>query len=270
MPTHDFINFGACVASPRPRNQAEKRLALGHGSAWHLLRCLGWHREVFSAQIAREVGASSISWLDFPATGRNQTYLSGLPIRDGEWKGMAFLADQKTESAYSKFWPSRGEQQNWDAIGKAMIDGQEEWLLIEAKAHDAEIRSIGTKASESGGRPKIRAAFISTLEALGYTSEAASTWAEKWLTGDYQNANRLATLHFFTQQGIAARLIYIYFCGDQHPGGKLCPATPAEWQPTLDRIRCGLGLQRSSILESRVHCVFVNVNLAVHPRSSAV
>jgi hypothetical protein len=238
------------------------RLAIGYGSAWHLLRCLGWQRERFTAQIAREVGASSISWLDFPAYTGNRSYLSGMPIRDGEWKGIAFLDDQEVRRAYSKFWPSRGEQQNWDAIGKATIGGREVWLLVEAKAHPAEIGCRGTNASESRGRPQIRAAFKETLEALGHDDGAATTLAEQWLTGYYQHANRLATLHFFNKQGIGARLIFLYFCGDRHPDGKFCPAKPEDWKSVVNEIHDDLGLKGTASLEDKVHTIFMHVDHA--------
>lgn len=236
------------------------RLAIGYGSAWHLLRFLGWQRDRFNKQLTDELGATHITWLDFPGYTGNQPYPSGMPIRDGEWKRINFIDDDEVQQAYNKFWPGRGEQQNWDAVGKAVIEGREEWLLVEAKAHPAEISSSGTTASEDGGRPKIRAAFNETLRSLGYDSAAASALAEKWLSGHYQHANRLATLHFFTKREIPAHLVFLYFCGDQHPDNKFCPSNAGEWQPTLDGIEKCLGLKRNTMLEHRVHNIFMDVD----------
>lgn len=236
------------------------RLAVGYGSAWHLLRCLGWQRARFTSKIAAEVGATEITWLDFPGYGGEKCYPHCVPIRDGEWKRIDFMSDSKVKAGYA--WPERGEQQNWDAVGKAIIGGTQEWLLVEAKAHPGEIKSTGTEASEAGGRPVIRAAFKRTLQALGYTEEVASTRAEEWLRGHYQHANRLAALQLLTELGIAAHIIFLYFCGDKHPDGKFCPAIPEEWEPTLNNIRSSLGLTGASKLEKRVHNVFVDVSLA--------
>jgi len=238
------------------------RLALGHGSAWHLLRCLGWQRQRFTAQIAREVGATSITWLDFPAYAGNQAYPSGSRIRDGEWKGISFLgdADADVREAYAQFWPGRGEQQNWDLVGRAVINEKVEWLLLEAKAHTAEIKAGGTDAKEVGGRPMIRAAFTETLAALGYDADHATALAEKWLTGFYQQANRLATLHFLNKQRIPARLIFLYFCGDQHPDGKDCPVNAEAWTAIVKKIHNDLGLSGDSLLEQRVHEIFVQLD----------
>ena len=106
----------------------------------------------------------------------------------------------------------------------------------------------------------IRAAFKETLVALGYDDATASTLAEQWLSGHYQHANRLATLHFFTTQGIPARLIFLYFCGDQHRDNKFCPTNAEEWQPTLEKIDKSLGLNHGSALEKRLHSIFINLD----------
>ena len=240
----------------------DKRLALGYGSAWHLLRSLGWQRGHFTARIAREVGASSVTWLDSPAATGDRAYLNGTPIRDDEWKRIAFVDDPEVRRAYADFWPSRGEQQNWDVVGRAIIGEKPEWLLVEAKAHPAEIRADGTTAREVGGRPMIRAAFKETLAALGHDADASTSLAERWLTGYYQHANRLATLHFFNRQGVAARLIFLYFYGDQHPEGTSRPTKPADWTPVLNKIHDDLGLKGTALLEQRVHNVFMPVDPA--------
>lgn len=236
----------------------DNRLQLGYGSAWHLLRCLGWQRERFTDHVSRSIGVSTINWLDFPLGGK-LNYPSGMPIRDGEWKRIKFAAAELKEQ-YKAFWPSRGEQQNWDAVGYSNSVSGEELVLVEAKAHPAEIKFNGTDASEDGGRPIIRNAFQETLRACNFDESSAMIQAEKWLTGCYQYANRLATLHFFHKQNISARLVFLYFCGDQHPSGIYCPQVVAEWDETLKLVKSYLGLKGTSDLESRIHTVFIDVN----------
>lgn len=240
------------------------RLALGYGSAWHLLQCLGWQRNRFNALLAAELEATDITWEDSPPHEGGKSYPSGVPIRDGELKRIEFIDDEELQSAYDSFWPNRGEQQNWDAVGRATIRGESEWVLVEAKGRVGEIKSDGTTAKENGGRPKIRAAFTETLQALGYDNADAARRADTWLKGHYQHANRVATLNFLLRQNVPARLVFLYFCGDQHPGGKRCPATPADWQPTLNEINESLGLTGRSKLENRIHTVFLDVNLGVN------
>lgn len=243
--------------TPKP----DFRLALGYGSAWHLLRCLGWQRERFTSRIANDIGADSLRWLDFPSNTGGQIYPSGAPIRDGEWTGINFSDHPELKAAFAEFWPTKGSQQNWDAIGRAVIDGKEEWILVEAKAHLAEVSDRGTTASEKGGRPKIRRAFEETLAGIGYAEAEAASWAEGWLTGYYQHANRLAALHFFTKNQIPARLVFLYFCGDFQSNGRRCPVDEAGWQPLLEKIHEGLGLKGESALEHLVHNIFVPVEL---------
>ena len=47
----------------------DNRLQLGYGSAWHVLRCLGWRRDQFTNHVAQSIGLPSIDWLDFRAGG---------------------------------------------------------------------------------------------------------------------------------------------------------------------------------------------------------
>ncbi len=235
----------------------DNRLQLGYGSAWHVLRGLGWQRERFTRSVSEAIGVAGIDWLDFPVGGRHY-YPTDVPIRDGEWKRLAFC-DETLRLAYNKFWPARGEQQNWDIIGRAQSP-EREWILVEAKGHADEIKFKGTTADETGGRPLIRDSFIKTLIACGISENEAPEHAEKWLTGCYQHANRIATLHFLRDRGIAARLVFLYFCGDQHPSNRPCPANAQQWVPTLKLIEVALGLSGRSMLEACIHNIFLNVN----------
>ncbi len=237
----------------------DKRLGLGYGSAWHLLNCLNGHREDFNAIVARQLQASALSWLGAPESQAKQPSSTGRRILDGEWKRIKFIPDSKIQNLYKAFWPTRGWQQHWDAIGKATFSGGHEWLLIEAKSHTGEIKAGGTKAKEIGGRPQIRSAFRETLQALGHNEESSTTFAENWLAGYYQYGNRLATLHFLGKHGIPAHLVFLYFCGDKFPDCSICPANAGEWKVTLDKVSHGLGLHGASEMETRVHNVFVDV-----------
>lgn len=233
----------------------DNRLQLGYGSAWHLLRCLGWQRNRFTSHVAKSIGVTSIDWLDFPLGGKD-VYPSGMPIRDSEWERINFASETLRDN-YD--WPRRGNQQTWDAVGYT-TDTNAELILVEAKGHPTEISFSGTTADENGGRPVIRERFRQTLLACGFTDEVANIQAENWLTGCYQYANRIATLHFFHTNNIPARLVFLYFCGDQHPSGKFCPQSASEWAESLNQVKQRLGLTGKSDLESRIHNVFVDVN----------
>lgn len=101
----------------------------GYGSEWHLLRYLGRHRDDLDRRVSVETGATSVRWRDFP-------FDSEKPRLDREWEGLEFLPlRHPARLAWAQYWPQSGTQQNWDAVGQAKIDGADEWLLIEAKAH---------------------------------------------------------------------------------------------------------------------------------------
>ncbi|MBM3758392.1 MAG: hypothetical protein FJW38_31020 [Acidobacteria bacterium] len=236
----------------------DHRLQLGYGSAWHLLRCLGWHRQRFTATVAQAIGVESIHWMDFPLDGSN-TYPNGMPIRECEWTRVNF-ASEDLQKKYDSFWPKLGKQQNWDAVGEAVNGGTREIILVEAKGHPAEVDFNGTDASENGGRPLIRQSFQETLKMCGLDEMEAKQSAENWLTRCYQMANRLATLHFFLKNNVPARLIFLYFCGDQHPSGTYCPSSFSEWDTTLKSAHDSLGLKGTSDLESRVHTILLDIN----------
>jgi hypothetical protein len=200
-------------------------------------------------------------WFDFPAGGSG-VYSSNAPIRDSEWTRLGFVHEVDVHAAYDRFWPKTGSQQNWDLVGLANF-GEDHWsfVLVEAKAHKGEIQLSGTTASQNGGRPMIRNAFVSTLLNMGRTDEDARSGADAWLEGYYQYANRLATLYFLLSAGKPTHLVFLYFCGDAHPKGQFdCPSTPQEWQPTIAKVKTHLGLRGDSDLEKRVHDVFVQVD----------
>jgi hypothetical protein len=236
----------------------DNRLQLGYGSAWHLLRCLGWHRDKFTQGIEEAIGVASIEWLDFPIGGRN-LYPNHTPIRDGEWKRLAFCDSAELRLSYDSFWPTVGEQQNWDAVGRSTSNDRQ-WILVEAKGNTDEIKFKGTGAKEHGGRPVIRQSFVETLIACGFSKIEATDQAEAWLTGCYQHANRIATLHFLHKHGIPAQLVFLYFCGDEHPSGRFCPLNAKQWSPTIETIDKALGLRGQSNLERFIHNIFLNIS----------
>lgn len=233
------------------------KMGLGYGSEFHLLRYLGYHRHDLNRAVEVQTGGQVLDWLDFAFDGRRR-----FPYLDIEWKGLNFLDDSKTSerSTWLKFWPQTGNVPNWDAIGILELESKTEYLLVEAKAHVSEIRSH-CSASEQGGLPKIRETFSETIRAYDYISDP-----NKWLSPFYQYANRLAQLHFLLGHKVLARLIFIYFVGDQwlskrDDGGDaiVCPQNEQDWQPDLRTMYGHLGLSGSSKLEQRVHSVFLHV-----------
>lgn len=238
---------------PRPED-IDVRFALGYGSAWHVLRCLGFHRQRFSEMVCAEIGAASIEWFGFVPCRSTKLYTTRQPIRERELVRLEFLKeDKELQSQYDRFWPRTGEQQNWDAIGRAEYSSQQEWLLVGAKANIEEIILKGTNAGEAS-RKTISRSLDETKAALGIDA------GKNWIDGYYQYANRLATLHFLNKNQRPARLLFLYVCGDQNPY-RTCPNTAEEWSAKLKDVERQLGLDTmTGPLQHRVHKLFLSVD----------
>jgi hypothetical protein len=159
--------------------------------------------------IAERTDSSAvIRWLSPLATDGFAEY------RDSEFLN---LIDQaRLAPALKGYWPARGPQ--WDALGRT---SRGDVLLVEAKAHIAEMCSPGTAASTQS-RSRIEAALIELAQQLG-----ANPKHVPWSDHFYQLANRLAHLHFLRAHGVSAWLVLVNFVGDQDMGG---PTTSEAWE----------------------------------------
>ncbi|HEX8549950.1 MAG TPA: hypothetical protein VF681_00205 [Abditibacteriaceae bacterium] len=200
--------------------------------------------------------AQAIDWLDFPHSSTNARLQD-----DQDWLRLDFLNDTIVQQRWKSFWPPSGKQHHWDAIARIMVNGQQEWLLVEAKAHVKELQSSCGSATTSPSRQIIEAALDSTRAACNSNSFSIDNWTSPY----YQYANRLAALHFLTSQNIPARLLHIYFCGELGPQKQNwnCPAAPQNWQPYIRALYKHLDLDRQAPLMQRVHSLF----LSVHPNA---
>lgn len=214
--------------------------ALGYGSKWHLLRYLGYRRQALNDAVLARTGGNSITWLDFP-------FNCAAPLLDRAWRSLEFLgAEIALEQTWRAFWPARGNIHNWDAVGQ--LKGGD-WLLVEAKAHVAELISH-RGASERGGLPMIRNALDITKRDIG------ASLVSDWLSPYYQYANRLAVLNFLLKHGVTAKLVFIYFLSDTNPHGE-CPATEDAWLREIGKVHLHLGLEGDSDVEGRTHTIFL-------------
>jgi hypothetical protein len=189
----------------------------------------------------------AIEWLDFNFDRSRKGH-------DSEIKGLEFLpADSVARRDWPTFWPQRGNVMNWDAIGRMKIDGVDEWLLVEAKAHVEELRS-DCLASAEGGLGKILASLETVKQALGIVQA-------DWRRGYYQMCNRLAVLQFLAERHVQARLVLIYFCGDSFPDNKgfFCPASRDGWVAALAEQDRHIGIPEDHAVRARIYKVFLEV-----------
>lgn len=219
----------------------------GYGSECHLLRYLGRHREQLNEAVLQATGAARLRWLDYPFDAAQKW-------KDGAWSGLDFLPEEdKARKKWPEFLPPQDKLQNWDAVGLVEVDGQTEWLLVEAKAHLGELRS-DCLASAGNGLGPIRDAFEQIKTDLGVRAVL------DWQHGYYQFCNRIAALWFLQRHKIRARLLFVYFTGDEFPMHAFeCPEDQDGWQDELEERRKHVGLPDDHALADRIHEIYLPV-----------
>lgn len=145
----------------------------------------------------------------------------------------------------AKFWPARGPR--WDAL--AVLHPGNAVLLVEAKSYPAELLGGGCKAGEAT-RSRIQRSLDAAKNAFSVEATV------DWLGPLYQYANRLAHVHFLSNEcGHPALLANICFLEDPHRSTSL-----AVWQSELQVLKSELGF--SSPIPNTV-----DVFLRARPRS---
>lgn len=164
-----------------------------------------------------------------------------------EYRDHAFLERLRielTRRPLSSFWPRGGPQ--WDALARSHSGTI---VLVEAKAHIAEVLSPPTQAREPS-LSRIRRALAET--AKFFRASAGTDWSTRF----YQYTNRLAHIYLLRElNDIDAHLVFLYFTGDAEMNG---PATQAEWEAAIQVLHEALGI-RGRIPSTYVHDVFVDV-----------
>ena len=87
-----------------------------------------------------------------------------------------------------------------------------------------------------------------------------ATWLEAkpgldWMERFYQYGNRLAHLYFLRKvNNVDARLVFLYFVGDEEMGGPYCRR---EWEAAIEVLHQALGVRNR--LHPKVAKIFINV-----------
>lgn len=224
------------------------KLGYGYGSEFQLLRLLGRHRNSFNFKILQALGYNDkrIEWLDFK-------YAPKQFIPDKEYIGINFLENdpnyEKLKNSWKKYWPSSNNAQNWDAICK--IDN--EWILIEAKAHKDEILSNTTASKES--KQFIGERFKEIKLKNGITSK------EDWNYKYYQKANRILFLEYLQANNIKAKLLFVYFLnGYKKNGIQLGVTSKSEWIELIKQQDTYLGIADNEKLKSNIIDLILDIN----------
>jgi hypothetical protein len=167
---------------------------------------------------------------------------AGSELRDAAWDEVALPHPSPQDAGW---WPPGGP--TWDGVARVIAqNGRVGALFVEAKGHDREIRSSGTRATEPS-RTTITSALHDVQNAFDVPPST------DWLGSLYQPANRLAWLGFarehetHRQQPVDAWSVSVYFCGGVYPrgakpGGVNGPASEGEWRPFIDQLHAEMEL----------------------------
>jgi hypothetical protein len=131
----------------------------------------------------------------------------------------------------SDFWPRRGPV--WDGLA---VTDRESCILLEAKAHVAEVLSPPSKAG-----PQSRAIIEAALDEARsfYAPRSSKAWFEHF----YQYANRLAHQYFVAHVNcLPSKLVFLDFYNARDMSG---PTSEAEWVGVTKLIHAFLGLPES-------------------------
>lgn len=229
-----------------------------YGSEYHLLRFLGHHRKFLNMEINNQTRfKGNIEWFDYLI---NENRLSF----DDEYKNIHFLKERdnfaRIEENWKKFWPQKGNSQNWDGI----FCHNDEIVLVEAKAHLKEIQQSCT-AKVGPSKNKIIKAFKNTKDYFSIISQ------NDWLIKYYQLANRLAFLYFLDINSIRASILNIYFLNgykkrsiEKHGNKEFIVLKEdksvthkADWKIEIKKEYEYLGID-NSIAKERIESVFID------------
>jgi hypothetical protein len=131
--------------------------------------------------------------------------------------GPKYLADQIDWSTIRKWWPDYpAKSPQWDLLTTCTIEGKKGIVLVEAKAHEAELKWEGKPLEEDASRESIR-----NHQQIGKCIAEASRSLNEKVPGiniqrdsHYQLANRVAFAWKLAQCGMPVVLLYLGFIGD--------------------------------------------------------
>lgn len=224
------------------------KLGLGYGSEFHLLRFLGRHRNHLDKQILSAIGESNlkIEWLDY-------NFNPNAKITDKEFIGIEFLKNHKDykvlKESWNDYWPSSNNAQNWDAI--CYIDNK--WILVEAKANKKEIYSSSTASPNSQKFISERFKEIKKKYSIPDNSD--------WLKDYYQKANRILFLEYLKNNGIEAKLLFIYFVnGFMKNGKQFGVKSEPDWKLIINKQDKYLGIDKCTELKHDIINLIIDAN----------
>lgn len=149
---------------------------------------------------------------------------------------------------------------NWDLISTCSIAGERGILLVEAKAHFAELineshgKSLKTNASSDSisNHARIKLAIEQARKSINLNNPGINISISR--NTCYQLSNRIANAWWLANHGIPVVLMYLGFlnCDDMNNGKNILLKTDREWQQCFKTHTQLVGVDQ--IKDQRVNC----------------
>ncbi len=229
-PVAEFLRGGTVGQAPSEAPRTDKRTFLAREFKGSRLRCL------MATSLSRTAVASFLQKLVAPYAEvtpqdiwRPRRFLDPDEARLGE--SPEFLPHEIRQELTS-WWlrvPERANTPNWDIVSTCRFDGGTPGLiLVEAKAHTAELHASGKPLGNAENDAQIRGAIQEASDALGGPEAGWSLTADR----NYQLSNRFAWAWKVASLGVPALLAYLGFLdADEMPSGAF--RTAEQWRQCL-------------------------------------
>ena len=217
--------------------------------------CLQWFMLNAPKELSNLILSSSPSLVSF--TNCESKWISPIPnndfyeYRDDFIRGLS-LKDvniSDTEKKIREFWPKNGPK--WDGLGVVEdSNGKQGVLLIEAKAHTDETKSVW-KASSDESKSKIGEALENVKWYMGI--DKSYDWARNY----YQLGNRLAYLYFMNEVlNIPTWLVLVNFVNDT----SYIKTSLEAWLKHYNQVYINMGINKNCRLLDKIIHVFPEVS----------
>lgn len=195
------------------------------GSFPRCLKLMHGERESVAAKLTDLVGIQDVQvqasdfWMPggLPALAADGTWDSS-PINEAKICETERFLPGELCSEIANWWlavPARANTPNWDIASTCLVGGNRGLLLIEAKAHEAELKSDGKRLDErasDNSRSNDRQIRRAVGEASTELSKAMPGWCLS-CDSHYQLANRFAWAWKIASLGVPVVLVYLGFLG---------------------------------------------------------
>jgi hypothetical protein len=239
-PVAEFLRGGTGEQTPSDAPRTDKRTFLSREFKGSRLRCL-MTTGLSSTAVARFLQGLVAPYAEVTPRDiwRPRGLLDPHEARLGE--SPDFLTPERRQEL-TRWWlriPERANTPNWDVVSTCRFhSGTPGLILVEAKAHAAELHASGKPPGNAENDAQIRRAIAEANDGLGGAAHGWGLSADR----NYQLSNRFAWAWKVATLGVPVVLVYLGFLeADQMSAGPF--RTADEWQQCVQAHTTGTVLE---------------------------